>query len=53
MQLTPGGEGLKTHDGDLVIRPHKVLFGCVVEGQRHHTLLQIRLVNSKDWIIFK
>ena len=29
LQLTSRGEGLETHDGDLVIRPHKVVVGLV------------------------
>ena len=52
LELTSGGEGLDTHDGDLVNWPRKVVVGLVVEAQGQPTLLlQIGLVNSKDWII--
>ena len=54
LQLTAWGEGPEIHDGPLVIRPHKVVVGLVIEGERQHNLLlQIDLVNSKDWIIFQ
>ena len=50
-ELAPGGEGLETNDGDLVIWPHKVIVCLVVEGERQHTpLLQIGLMNSKSCV---
>ena len=47
LDLTAGSQGFETNEGDLVVWPHEVVVGLVVEGQwQHSLLLEVGLVNS-------